>query len=243
MLASWPAILAYWREGLIMKAYQILIVIVTLTTVAALSGCICCCGIDGMFSKLKSPVSAIKFPSTINLNGKILNKIYSNDYLNPDAVKNGLKNFAGKLGYQVGSDISDSVNSLIDASGINQYKSFKYSDGTEKGTVGGMVGKTDSPVQVMAGFEAMKTTSDAAMSSVNDPDQNEGSVSDVYSSGSSSVGDGGERYTFQVNGQNCYGVIVKYSNTYVMAYSFESFAAAEAAAEMAIEQIDAVASQ
>lgn len=224
-----------------MKARQLLIAIAALALVAAVSGCICCCGIDGMFSKLKGPVSKINFPDKITLNGKSFQKVFSNEYLDPDTVKAGLKSFATKLGYKAGGNIADAADALIDASGIKQYKSFKYTDGTDKGVVGGLVGKSDSPVQVAAGYEAMKASANAIQPDVNNPEENNGRVSDVYSSGSSSVGDGGDRYVLKVDGVDCYFVCVKYSNTYVMAYSYDSFAAAEAAAQMAITQIDAAA--
>ncbi|OPY29063.1 MAG: hypothetical protein A4E28_01109 [Methanocella sp. PtaU1.Bin125] len=224
-----------------MNPRQILVAIAALALVAAVSGCICCCGIDGMFSKLKGSVNKINFPDKINLNGKAFDKLYSKEYLDPESVKAGLKNFANKLGYETGGDISSSIDSLIDASGIRQYKSFKYSDGTVKGVFGGLVGKTDSPVQTAVGFEAMKAAANAALPTANDPDENTGRVQDISSGGSSSIGDGGERYISQVDGMDCYFVCVKYSNTYVMAYSFESFAAAEAAAQMAIKQIDEAA--
>jgi hypothetical protein len=45
-----------------------------------------------------------------------------------------------------------------------------------------------------------------------------------------------------VNGQPCYVIVVKYSNLYITAYSFESFAADEAAINMAIQQIEEAAS-
>jgi hypothetical protein len=225
-----------------MNARQLVIAIAVLALVAAMSGCICCCGLDGMLSKLKKPVSSISFPSQINIGGKVLSKIYSNEYLDPDSVKSGLKNFAAKLGYQAGGDLSDTVNTLIDATGIKQYKSFKYSDGTDKGTMGGLVGKADSPVQVAAGYEATKAAVNAALPTVNDPGQNTGDIQSVAASGGSDLGDGGDRYVMKVDGQDCYFVVAKYSNTYIMAYSFESFSAAEAGIQMAIEQIDAAAS-
>lgn len=224
-----------------MKARQLLIAIAALAMVATVSGCICCCGIDGMFSKLKGSVSKINFPDKISLNGKTLDKIYSNEYLDPDAVKSGLKSFANKLGYKTGGDISESIDSLIDVSGIREYKSFKYSDGTLQGVIGGLVGKTDSPVQTAMGYEGIKASANALLPEANDPEENTGRVQDISSSGSSGIGDGGNRYISKVDGMDCYFVAVKYSNTYVMAYSFESFAAAEAAAQMAIDQIDAAA--
>lgn len=194
-----------------------------------------------MFSKLKGSVSKIDFPDKVTLNGKPFQKIYSNEYLNPDDVKAGLKSFAEKLGYKAGGNIGNAVDALIDASGIKEYKSFKYGDGSGDRDTGGLVGKTDSPVQVMAGYEGMKASANAIQPDVNDPEENTGSVSDVYASGSSSIGDGGDRYVLKVDGVDCYFVCVKYSNTYIMAYSYDSFATAEAAAQMAIDQIDAAA--
>lgn len=224
-----------------MKVNKLIIALAALALIAAVSGCICCCGQDGFLSKFKKPITAINFPSQINLGGKIYNKVYSNEYLDPASVKAGFKNFAGKLGYNTGGDVSSAVDKLIDLSGIKQYKSFKYSDGTSKGVLAGLVGKTDAPSSVTGGYEAMKVAANAAMPQVNDPGQNNGRVNAVTASGSSTVGDGGDRYVTKVDGQDCYVVIVKYSNTYVMAYSFESFATAEEAAKMAIRQIDEAA--
>lgn len=218
-----------------------IVALAALAAIATISGCICCCGQDSMFSLLKKPVSAINFPSQINIGGKIYDKVYSNEYLDPGSVKAGLKRFAGKLGYSASGDISEGVDRLIDLSGIKQYKSFKYTDGSSKGVLAGLVGKADAPSAVTGGYEAMKAAASAAMPSINDPAQNTGSISAVSSAGGTSVGHGGDRYTMKVDGQDCYVVTVKYSNMYVMAYSFDSFDAAEAGIEMAIKQIDEAA--
>ncbi len=224
-----------------MRINQLLTALLVVTLVAALSGCICCFGQDGMFSKLKKPVSAIQFPSTLNIGGKAYKKVYSNEYLDPAAARSGLKAFASKLGYGSG-DMQGFVDKAIDLSGIKQYKSFKYSDGTQKGVVGGLVAKTDAPSTVTGGYEAIKQSATAGQSSINDPAQNTGDVQDVISGGSTDLGNGGDRYTMTVNGQTCYVIVVKYSNMYISAYSFESYAACEAAINMAIEQVDAAAS-
>jgi hypothetical protein len=222
-----------------MRLNQVLIVVIIIAIVAMLSGCICCYGMDGMLSKLKKPVSAINFPSQLKIGGKSYNKVYSNEYLDQASARAGLKKFAGKLGYGTG-DFSGIIDKAIDLSGIKQYKSFKYSDGSQKGTLGGFVGKADAPSTVTGGYEALKQAVNADMGSINDPGQNTGNVQGVSSSGSTDLGNGGDRYTMTVNGQTCYVIMVKYSNMYVTAYSFESFAADEAAINMAIQQIDAV---
>ncbi len=229
------------KRGIIyMNAKKLLVAIIAISIVATLSGCICCFGMDGMFSKLKKPVSAINFPDTLSIGGKTYNKVYSNEYLDVDSVKSGLRNFAAKLGYG-SSEFSGILDKAIDLSGIKQYKSFKYSDGSQKGVVGGMVGKTDAPSTVTAGYEAIKQSANAAMPSINDPSQNTGRIQNVASAGSTSLGNGGDRFTMTVDGQPCYVIVVKYSNLYIVAYSFESFEADEAAINMAIQQIEEAA--
>jgi hypothetical protein len=227
-------------EKYLMKLNQLCTVILIIALVAVLSGCVCCFGMDGMLSKLKKPVSAIKFPSTLTIGGKTYNRVYANEYLDPASARAGLKSFAGKLGY--GTDLQGLIDKGIDLSGIKQYKSFKYSDGTQKGTLGGAVAKTDAPSTVTGGYEAIKGSVNAGMGSVNDPGQNTGNVQNVAPQGSTELGNGGDRYTMTVNGQPCYVIVVKYSNLYITAYSFESFAADEAAINMAIQQIEEAAS-
>lgn len=224
-----------------MRLNHLLTALLIVAVVAALSGCICCFGQDGFFSKLKKPVSAIQFPSALKIGQKTYNKAYSNEYLDRDSAKSGLKAFARKLGYGSG-DMQDLVDKAIELSGINQYKSFKYTDGSARGIVGGLVAKTDAPSTVTGGYEAIKQSATAGQSAINDPSQNTGDVQNVVSGGSSSLGDGGDRYTMTVNGETCYVVVVKYSNMYISAYSFESYDACDAAIAMAIEQVDIAAS-
>jgi hypothetical protein len=224
-----------------MRLNHLLTALLIVALVTALSGCICCFGQDGFFSKLKKPVSAIQFPSALKIGGKTYNKAYSNEYLEPGTARAGLKAFARKLGYGSG-DMQDLVDKGIELSGIKQYKSFKYTDGSSKGIVGGLVAKTDAPSTVTGGYEAIKQTASAGLPAVNDPSQNPGNVQNVVSGGSSSLGDGGDRYTMTVNGEKCYVEVVKYSNLYITAYSFESYDACDAAIQMAIEQVDAAAS-
>jgi hypothetical protein len=223
-----------------MKNNQLLTAILLIMLVTALSGCICCFGQDGMFSKLKKPVSAISFPSSLKIGGKTYNKVYSNEYLDQTSARAGLKAFASKLGYGSG-EFSSLIDKGVELSGIKQYKSFKYSDGSQKGTVGGLVAKTDAPSTVTGGYEAIKQSATAGQSSINDPRQNTGSVKNVASGGSTDLGNGGDRYTMTVNGQTCYAVVVKYSNMYISAYSFESYDACDAAISMAIQQVDEAA--
>jgi hypothetical protein len=223
-----------------MKLNKLLLVATMIVVVAMVSGCICCYGMDGMFSKLKKPVTAINFPSTLSFGGKTYDKIYSNEYLDSAAVKTGARKFAGKLGYGTG-DIAGLIDKAIDLSGVNQYKSFKYSDGTKTGTIGGFVAKTDAPSTVTGGYEGDKAMATAGESTINDPSQNQGSVSDVSNAGTTELGNGGDRFMSKVDGQDCYVIVVKYSNLYISAYSFESFDADEAAINMAIGQIDEAA--
>jgi hypothetical protein len=223
-----------------MKVDRILTAILVIALVAALSGCVCCFGMDSMFSKLKKPVSAIQFPSKMSIGGKTYDRVYSNEYLDKDSVRSGLKSFAGKLGYS-SAFFGSLIDKGLDLSGVKQYKSFKYTDGTQNGTVGGLVARTDAPSTASGGYQTIRQSAMAGQSSINDPSQNTGYVQKIITGGGSDLGDGGDRYSMTVNGRPCYTIVVRYSNLYICAYSFESYAAAEAAIAMAIEQIDAAA--
>lgn len=223
-----------------MKATKLFVIVALVAAFALVSGCICCCGLDSQLSKFKKSVSAIDFPSKVDIGGKSYSRVYSNEYLTPDAVKSGVVNFLAKLKYPA-SDTRTLVSQYVDTAGVEQYKSFKYTDGTTKGTFAGLVAKTSSPLTAMAGYTGLKSTADASMPQANNPNFNWGSVQDIYYGGSSVPGDGGDRYEFEVDGQKCYGVAIRYSNLYILAYSFESYEVAEEAAKMAIEQIEAAA--
>ena len=93
----------------------------------------------------------------------------------------------------------------------------------------------------MSSYTGMKSTADASMPYANNPNMNWGNVQDFSYGGSATLGDGGDWYRFQVNGTDSYGVAVRYSNMYVLAYSFESYEVAEEAVKLAIRQIDAAA--
>lgn len=224
----------------VLNTSKLLIAIAAITTIGLISGCICCCGLDSQLSKFKKSVSDISFPSQISIGGKTYDKVYSNEYLTPATVKSGIVSFLEKLKYPR-SDTSALVSQYVDTSGVEQYKSFKYTDGTAKGTLGGLVAKTASPLVAMTGYTGMKSTADASMPHANNPNINWGGVQDFSYGGSATPGDGGDWYRFQVDGTDCYGVAVRYSNMYVLVYSFESYEVAEEAAKLAILQIDEAA--
>ena len=222
-----------------MKLFKVVALLLLLSLVSV-SGCICCLGLDSQLSKFKKSVSDISFPSQVTIGSKTYDKVYSHEYLTPAAVKSGIVSFLEQLKYPR-SDTSALVSQYVDTAGVEQYKSFKYTDGTARGTLGGLVAKTASPLVAMSSYTGMKSTADSSMPYANNPNMNWGSAQDFSYGGSATPGDGGDWYRFKVNGTDCYGVAVRYSNMYILAYSFESFEVAEEAAKMAIRQIDSAA--
>jgi hypothetical protein len=211
--------------------------ILAISIVALLSGCICCCGLDSNLSKFKKSVSAINFPSQLNLGGKIYNKAYSNEYLGVDPVKAQVKKLLSKFGYS-GKEFFEPVDAAIGTLGIQEYKSFKYTGPGANDILGGLVAKTSSPIQAMTGYQAGIQTTNSALPAANDPYQNTGNIQNIHHGGSIPAGDGGDQYSANVEGKKCYVVICRYSNMYVAGYSYESYDKALEAVQMAIQQID-----
>ncbi|MCD1294303.1 hypothetical protein CUJ83_04735 [Methanocella sp. CWC-04] len=219
---------------------KILMLALILSVVVAFSGCICCCGLDGMLSKFKKSVTEISFPSEITIGGKTYKKVYTNEYIGSSAVKSQVKRLLPKLGYS-GSEFLDPVDSFVDMTGITEYKSFKYAGSGPTQVVAGFVGKVSSPLTATANYESVKQIVNSGLSMANDPGQNPGGVQDISYEGGLGVGDGGDKYKAKLFGQDCYVVVTKYSNMFVSTYSLESFEAAKSAVEMAIAQIDKAA--
>ena len=183
------------------------------------SGCLCC----GATSKFKKSVTALQFPSQFSVGGKTFTKQYTHDYMSTDAIKGRVQQSVTRLGGDVAS-LSSSIDGWITLSGISEARSFNYKGPSGSSDIRGFAAKSDSPAQLSAGYEAGKT----AVSG----------TGDVTSGGDVSIGDGGTRWSTIDNGKRLYIVVVRYSNMLVYAQSYDSYAAAEAAARMAIETID-----
>jgi hypothetical protein len=186
------------------------------------SGCFCC----GATSKFKKSVTALQFPSQFTVGGKTFTKQYTHDYMGVDSVKSRVQQSVRRLGGDVNS-LSSSIDGWITLAGLTEARSFNYKGPSGSSDIRGFAAKSDSPTQLTAGYEAGKT----AVSG----------TSDVQSGGDVDIGDGGSRWTTQDNGQTLYIVVVRYSNMLIYAQSYDSYGAAEAAARMAIEAIDASA--
>jgi hypothetical protein len=186
------------------------------------SGCFCC----GATSKFKKSVTALNFPSQFIVGGKTFTQQYTHDYLSADSVKSRVQQSITRLGGDVNS-LSSSIDGWITLSGITEARSFNYKGPSGSSDIRGFAAKSESPVQLTAGYEAGKT----AVSG----------TEDVTSGGDVDIGVGGSRWSTIDNGQRLYIVVVRYSNMLIYAQSYDSYAAAEAAARMAIESIDASA--
>jgi len=204
------------------------------------SGCICCCGLDSQLSKYKKSVSILNLTNNTTIDGTGYQLNYTDTRLNRTAVKSGVLDILGLLGYPP-EDVEYEMNQSIDTSGVNEYRYFNYTDATGEKTLGIYVAKTDSPLVTSTSFESLKQLLTSSMWFINDHDYNWGGVNNVSYNASSKVGDGGEKYRAKVYGRDSYTVIIRYSNLYVLAYSFESFQVAEEAARVAIRQIDLTA--
>jgi len=214
--------------------------IAAMAVIISISGCICCCGLDSQLSKYKKSVSVLDLPDNATINGTSYHLNYTDTRQNRTAVKAGVLNVLGLLGYPP-EDVEYEMNQSIDTSGVNEYRYFNYTDVIGKKTFGVYVAKTDSPFVTSTSFGSLKQLLTSSIWFINDRDYNWGGVYNVSYNASSKVGDGGEKYGAKVYGRDSYTVIVRYSNLYVLAYSFESFQAAEEAAQMAIRQIDLTA--
>jgi hypothetical protein len=223
-----------------MKSSQLTALIVIVAVVVALSGCICCCGLDSPLSKFKKSVTAIDFPDQITIGGKTYHKQFTHEHLTPDEAKQSIVNFAGKLGYDT-SGLGDTANTLWGLAGVKEDKSFKYTGSGPNDIAGGSVAKTGAPSTASAGYTGIKQAAIAAMGQANDPSVNKGSVKNIVHEGSIGVGDEGDYGQATVDGKTCYVVVCRYSNMYVTAYSYDSPEAARQVAEFAIAQIDAAA--
>jgi hypothetical protein len=224
-----------------MRRYRLAAGMVVVLLVAAVSGCICCCGLDGFLSKLKGPVTDIRLPETLSSGGENYSLLLQADYLNGSAAKAGFKEFIPRIGYSP-DQYGHSVDQMIDVGGVQQYKWFEYGDSEGRVRVGGFLAKAGSPLVVDSGIQSLNTMLGMSMGIINDPDLNQGGARNLTRAGTTSVGGGGDVWHFDARydgvESDCWFVMSKYSNVYVAVYSFESRDAAEEVARQAIGWID-----
>jgi hypothetical protein len=224
-----------------MRLYRLAAGIAVVLLVAAVSGCICCCGLDGFLSKLKGPVTDIPLPETLTAGGENYTLLRSADYLNGSAAKAGFREFIPRIGYSP-DQYGHSVDQMIDVGGVQQYKWFEY--GERDGTVaaGGFLAKAGSPLVADSGIQSLNAMLGLSMGIINDPDLNPGGARNLTRLGTTSVGGGGDVWHFDARydgaDRDCWFVMDKYSNVYVAVYSFESRAMAENVTAQAIGWID-----
>ncbi len=215
-----------------------------IVVIAAVSGCICCCGLDGIFNKLKGPVTDIALPPTLAVDGQNLSLLYSYDYLSQPEAKAGFRAFIPRIGYSP-DQYGNSVDQMMEVGGVQQYKWFEYGDRDGRVRLGGFLAKAGSPFVADSGVQALNAMLGASRGVINDPDLNQGGAQNLSHLGTTDIGGGGDvwHFTADYNGSvsDCYFVMDRYSNVYVAVYSFDSRAAAENATRQAIGWIDLAA--
>jgi hypothetical protein len=224
-----------------MVKFRLIAVLVLLLTIASVSGCICCCGLDGLLSKLKGPVTDIQLPATLSAGGENFSLLRSADYLNGSAAKAGFKEFIPRIGYSP-DQYGHSVDQMIDVGGVQQYRWFEYGDRNGTVAAGGFLAKAGSPLVVDSGIQSLNAMLGLSLGIINDPDLNQGGARNLTRAGTTSVGGGGDVWHFAARydgaERDCYFVMAKYSNVYVAVYSFESRALAENLTAQAVGWID-----
>ncbi len=218
------------------------IAIIAIILLAAMtSGCILCCGLDSLLSKLKGPVTDISLPETLSTGGDNYTLLQSADYLNSSAAKAGFREFIPRIGYSP-AEYGNSVDQMINVGGVQQYKWFEYGEGSGRVAVGGFLAKAGSPFIVDSGIGSLNAMLGLSMGIINDPDLNRGGARNLTRIGSTSIGGGGDVWHFDARydgeERDCWFVMGKYSNVYVAVYSFESREAAENVTRQAIGWID-----
>ncbi|OPY30009.1 MAG: hypothetical protein A4E28_00507 [Methanocella sp. PtaU1.Bin125] len=227
------------------NAYRLTALLAVTAAAVAVSGCICCCGLDGYFSKMKGPVTDIAPPGELSVGGKSYTLQYSYDYLNRSAAKAGFRAFIPRIGYSPDM-YGRSVDQMMDVGAVDQYKWFEYNDASGRAGFGGFLAKAGSPFVVDSGIHSLNSMLGVSMGIINDPYLNQGGASNLTKAGTTKAGGGGDlyRFTADYNGtvSDCYFVMGRYSNMYVAVYSFESFEVAENVTEQAVAWIDMAAS-
>jgi hypothetical protein len=224
-----------------MEKNRLITTLVLILTIASVSGCICCCGLDGFLSKLKGPVTDIVLPQTLAAGGENYSLLRSADYLNGSAAKAGFREFIPRIGYSP-DQYGHSVDQMIDVGGVQQYKWFEYGDANDTVAAGGFLAKAGSPLVADSGIQSLNAMLGLSMGIINDPDLNQGGARNLTRIGTTPIGGGGDIWHFDARydgaDRDCWFVMDKYSNVYVAVYSFESRAMAENLTQQAIGWID-----
>lgn len=214
--------------------------ILLLILLVAVSGCVCCMGLDSPFSKYKKPVADLEFPDNATIGESSYRLVYSNVYPTENDAKAGIYAFAEKLGYSP-SRYGGQVDVFWGMTGVKEYRSFKYAGSGASQVFGGLVAVTPAPSSAVSGYTNIKQTSFASMPLMNDEHFNIGTVKGIVYDGTVDTGDGGDAGHAVIDGQTVYLLSCRYSNTYVLAYSFESADRVKQVAQFAIGQIDSAA--
>jgi hypothetical protein len=144
----------------------------------AVSGCICCCGLDGYFSKMKGPVTEIKAPGDMTVDDRSYTLLYSYDYLNRSAAKAGFREFIPRIGYSPDM-YGRSGDQMMDVGGVEQYKWFEYGNASGNVSFGGFLAKAGSPFVVDSGIQSLNSMLGVSMGIINDPYLNQGGASNL----------------------------------------------------------------
>ncbi|HUL62724.1 MAG TPA: hypothetical protein VLT35_06640 [Methanocella sp.] len=224
-----------------MRQFRLAAGIAIVLLVTAMGGCICCCGLDSLLSKLKGPVTDVHLPPALAVGGDSYSLLRSADYLNASAAKAGFKAFIPRIG-NAPDQYGRSVDQMIDVGGVQQYKWFEYGDRDGTVEAGGFLAKAGSPLVADSGIQSLNAMLGLSLGIINDPDLNPGGARNLTHAGTTSIGGGGDVWHFDARydgaERDCYFVMDKYSNVYVAVYSFESRAAAENVTQQAIGWID-----
>jgi hypothetical protein len=192
----------------------------------SLSGCCCCCGFDGFTSKYQKPITNLKFPSTLNIGGKLYSLTKSIHLPTPADCRNEVIKALKDEGVDAAGQESN-VDSAISLMGLQEALTFEYSDPSGHKQIGGFVSKSDSPGKLQAAF---------VLGSQLVPQYPEIVVGPAYTAAD-------ETHLVETDELHDYAYIAvtRYSNMLIYVVSFESYDHAKAGLNMAIQAIDSAA--
>lgn len=190
----------------------------------SLSGCCCCCcGFDGFTSKYQKPITNLKFPSTLNIGGKVYSLAKSVHLPTPADCRNAVIEGLNAEGVNASGQESN-VDSGLSLAGAQEALTFEYNDPSGIKQLAGFVGKGDSPGKLAAAFVL--------------GNQLISQYPDIIKGPSYTAGD--ETYLLETDALHDYAYIAvtRYSNMLIYVVSFESYDHAKAGLSMAIQAID-----
>lgn len=207
-----------------MLGYKKLLSLAVIVVIAiALSGCCCCCcGFDGFTSKFQKPITNLKFPSTMNIGGKLYTLSKSIHLPNPAEMRNEVIDAFDKEGVNAFGQESN-IDSAISLMGLQEALTFDYFDPSGN-KLGGFVSKSDSPGKLAAAFILGSQLAAQYPEIVKGPDYTAGDESYLVETD--------ELHDF------AYIAVGRYSNMLIYVVSFESYDHAKAGLNMAIAAID-----